>query len=429
MQFSTKFTRLDAESSWPEFVGWIGFSTLSEALRRKHASLEEWSAFQEMAPKLFSIEIGLAKILKRWRSTRRVSFPNEKSTYDALEFVGCCTNVKHQISTKEAAQFRRRIISEILPNGRLCHLDHEFRIAQNLVRNGWKINRFGFCGNPGADFVAQRGERAIEVEGKCLSPEIGLGLSYEYAARLLTRINRELRGQNPGYLTKLKIELSGEFHEASRIDTVRQHVIDSYVKSKGFSSGELNISIELSSLQDFLDRFPNVQSDSWLHDTFQALRTRMGDYGYFLRRDNELIFCNLVPTRPNRQMKNVLKLISKTCERQFSGSLPSVLWLHLQGLDPIDVDDDINRTPDFMITMAQHAFGNLKRDHLTAIAFSSDSEIDVGRTPVSGKSARIVTAAGKVRGFDNADCRFGQSPIFAATSFGFIPRRRAGFRS
>lgn len=157
MHFSTKFTRPDAESSWPEFVRWIGFSTLSDALRRKHASLEEWSAFRDVTPRLFSIEVGLAKILKRWRSTRKISFPNEKSTYDALEFVGCCTTVRHQISIKEAEQFRRRIISEILPSGRLCHLDHEFRIAQNLVNNGWKINHFGFCGDPGPDFIAQRG--------------------------------------------------------------------------------------------------------------------------------------------------------------------------------------------------------------------------------------------------------------------------------
>jgi hypothetical protein len=424
MHFSSKFTRLDAESSWPEFVRWIGFSTLSDALRRKHASLEEWSAFRDVTPRLFSIEVGLAKILKRWRSTRKISFPNEKSTYDALEFVGCCTTVRHQISIKEAEQFRRRIISEILPSGRLCHLDHEFRIAQNLVNNGWKINRFGFCGDPGPDFIAQRGERTIEVEGKCLSPEIGLGVSYEYAARLLTRINRELHGQNQGHLTKIKIELCGDFHEASKIEAVRQHVIESYVRSEGFMSDNLRITVELSSLQDFLDKFPNVQSDDWLHDTFKALRTREGDYGYFLRRDNELIFCNLVPTRPNRQMKNVLKLISKTCERQFSGSLPSVLWLHLQGLDPNKIDDDLNRTPDFMIRMAQHVFGNSKRDHLAAIAFSSDSDIDVGRTPVFNKSVRMATAAGKVRGFDNGNCKFGQIPIFSTTSFGPLSRRR-----
>jgi hypothetical protein len=130
-----------------------------------------------------------------------------------------------------------------------------------------------------------------------------------------------------------------------------------------------------------------------------------------------------VPTRPNRQIKNVLKLISRTCERQFSGSHPSVLWFHLQGLDPKRVDDNLINTPDFIVTMAQHAFGNSRRDHLAAIMFSSDSDIEVGRTPILGKSARVATAAGKVRGFDNPRCKFGQFPIFTPTLLGSIPVR------
>ena len=85
--------------------------------------------------------------------------------------------------------FRRRVISEILPNGRLCNLDHEFRTAQSLVGFGWNITHFGFCGEPGPDFIAERGAIEVEVESKCLSPEIGLGVSYEFAARLMARLS------------------------------------------------------------------------------------------------------------------------------------------------------------------------------------------------------------------------------------------------
>lgn len=423
MHFNTKVTRSEAENSWPEFISWIGFSTLSDSLKRKHASLEEWSAFRDITPRLFSIELGLAKTLKRWRSTRKLSFPNTREMYDALEFVGLCISLRRQITARQAEIFRARVISEIMPSGRLCHLDHEFRIAQNLIDHGWNITHFGFCGDPGPDFIAQRGTTTIEVEGKCLSPEIGLGISYEYAARLLTRINRDLRGKNPGCLTKIKIELMGDFQEAAKIDQVRSHVIESYTDGKDFASASLQISVELSSLKDFLAEYPDVQSETWLQSTFDALRTREGDYGYFLRRDNELIFCNLIPTRPSRQAKNIFKLISRTCERQLSGSRPSVLWLHLQGLDPKRIDNDLNNSPDIMVRMAQHAFGNLERNHLTAIVFSSDADIKIGRIPHLGKTARVSTAAGKVRGFDNPNCKFGEMPIFTASQFGHIPLR------
>lgn len=394
-------------------MGWIGFSTLSNALKRKHSSLEEWATFREITPKLFSIEIGLAKILQRWKTTRRLSFPKEKSSYDALAFASLCTKIKSQLSKQEAEMFRRRVISEILPSGRLCHLDHEFRIAQNLFTHGWTIKHSGFCGEPGPDFIAKKDSQEIEVEGKCLSPEIGLGVSYEYSTRLLSRINRDLRGKYPGNFTTIKLELMGDEEKDNKIDDVRQRAIDCYIGGTEFSSGTLRIEIEFSPLNDFLRRFPTVEGHDWLHNTFAELRTREGDYGYFMRRDNELIFCNIIPMRPSKQIRNLLKLISKTCERQFTDTRPSFLWLHLQGLDPNQVDSDLNGTPDLFRRLAQHAFRSEKRDHLAAITFSSDTDIDLGRLPFANKEVRVVSAIGKVRGFDNPRCRFGQIPVFS----------------
>ncbi len=136
VKLATKFTRSNAEHSWKEFVEWIGFSTLLEALERKHKSLDDWAALQAIAPQLFSIEYGLASTLRKWRSTRKLWYPKDKPVYDAYSFVGACIELKHQLTADQARIFRRRVISEILPNGRLCHLDHEFRSAQNLLHFG-----------------------------------------------------------------------------------------------------------------------------------------------------------------------------------------------------------------------------------------------------------------------------------------------------
>lgn len=411
MELPNKFTRPDAERTWPQFIQWIGFSTLTRALKRKHTSLEEWAAFREITPKLFSIEIGLARILRRWQTTRKLTFPNEKSLYDALNFAGLCITVKDQLNSEQAELFRRRVISEILPNGRLCHLDHEFRVAQNLIAHGWQIRKFGLCGDPGPDIVAQRENRQIEVEGKCLSPEIGLGISYEFSARLLSRLSRELPSANPDHLTTIKIELKGQY-DHNQINTLSKRIIQSYKSLESFSDDGVQITIELSPLAEFLHRFPEVENRNWLQDTFRQIRTRKGDYGYFIRRENELIFCNLIPTRENRQAKNVLKLISKTCERQFTHALPAILWLHLQGLDPNSVDDDLKKVPDFLQRLVLETFRSERRKHLAAIAFSSDTEVAVGRTIVKDRNPRMVSSIGKVRGFDNPQCKFGQIPVF-----------------
>ena len=218
MKLPTEFTRTSAENSWKEFIEWIGFSTLRESLNRKHKSLEDWAAFKDMAPRLFSIEYGLQSVLRKWRSTRKLWYPKEKPVYDAYAFVSSCIEIKKHLTHEQARVFRRRIISEILPNGRLCHLDHEFRTAQSLTEFGWNITHFGFCGDPGPDFVAKRGEIEVEIESKCLSPEIGLGVSYDFAARLMARLNRELQSRHTNSFTTIRIKINGSSQPGGGID-------------------------------------------------------------------------------------------------------------------------------------------------------------------------------------------------------------------
>jgi hypothetical protein len=413
VKLASEFTRTSAESSWKEFIEWIGFSTLLEALERKHKSLDDWAAFTNIAPRLFSIEYGLISALRKWRSTRKLWYPTDKPVYDAYSFTGACVQIKRQLSDEQARVFRRRVISEILPNGRLCHLDHEFRTAQNLVGFGWHITHFGFCGDPGPDFVAKRGDVEVEVESKCLSPEIGLGVSYETAARLMSRLTRELQPRYSRCLTTIRIELLGQAKDAGGVDTIKRHVLDSYNRMAGFSSEALRIEIEVSSLDEFFARFPDVQSDEWLQTVFNALRTREGDYGYLIRRSEELVFCNLIPIRANQQAKKIMRLISTTCERQFTKQRPALLWLHLQGLEPSQIDNDPDWADGFLRMLARYAFTGDRRRHVASLAFTSDADLDYQHVDYLGKDRRRVSAAGHLKGFDNQRCQFGPVHILA----------------
>lgn len=309
--------------------------------------------------------------------------------------------------------FRRRVISEILPNGRLCHLDHEFRTAQNLVGFGWRITHFGFCGDPGSDFIAERGGVEVEVESKCLSPEIGLGASYEFSARLMSRLGRELQQRNPRCLTTIRIELPGHTQQAGGVEAVARRVLERYGRMEDFDSDALRIKIETSPLEEFFARFPETQSDQWLQNTFNAIRTREGDYGYFIRRSEELVFCNLIPMRPNQQAKKIMKLVSATCERQFSKKRPALLWLHLQGLEPTQIENDAIWAESFLKILARHAFTNDRRSHVSSLVFTGDSDLDHQQVNYLGKDSRRVNAIGHLKGYDNPRCRFGQVHILA----------------
>jgi len=177
----------------------------------------------------------------------------------------------------------------------------------------------------------------------------------------------------------------------------------------------LRINVETGSLSEFFEQFPNFQSDDWLQTTFRSIRTREGDYGYFIRHDEELIFCNLIPARPNQQAKKIMKLVSETCERQFTKQRPALLWLHLQGLDPSQIDNESDWAEDFFKMLARHAFLNERRNHVASLVFTSDSDLEHKQVKYLGKDRRHVNAAGHLRGYDNLRCRFAPTHILAPT--------------
>jgi hypothetical protein len=188
-------------------------------------------------------------------------------------------------------------------------------------------------------------------------------------------------------------------------------MLNSYEDGTDFHSDYLKIGLELRPIAEFIHQFPD--SPGWLQSTFQALRKQRGDYGYFIRRDQEIIFCNLIPLRPNLQVKKVLRLISNVSERQFTKKRPALLWLHLQGLRPEGMSVHIKEASPLFRRLAGHAFRSARRDHLLSLVLSSDEELEHTFVRVQGREVRTSLASGKVEGFDNPFCRYKQSPVFA----------------
>jgi hypothetical protein len=93
-------SKTDLERSWKEFVSWIGFSELVGALKRKAASIDQ-SSLRIISESIFSIEIGLLKIIRRWSTLRKLSYPKDSSSYNAYSFIQSCMVLKRALSAKE----------------------------------------------------------------------------------------------------------------------------------------------------------------------------------------------------------------------------------------------------------------------------------------------------------------------------------------
>ncbi len=229
----------------------------------------------------------------------------------------------------------------------------------------------------------------------------------------MARLSRDLPSQYPNCFTTVRINVLSVDNLPGGIDALKNLVITSYLRHEEFVSNAVTIHIEQRPLEDFLTKFPDFKADNWLASTFAEIRTRPGDYGYFIRRESEIIFCNLVPLRPNQQAKKIMKLISSTCERQFSKQRPALLWLHLQGLRHGQIEGDLEDSSGFFRRFARHAFASERRSHLTSVMFSGDSAIEHQRIFLAGKTPRHVEASGRVQGYDNHRCRFGTIHVFA----------------
>jgi hypothetical protein len=111
-------SKSDLEGGWKEFIGWVGFSELSKSIKRKELSLNQTS-LRLFAEDIFSIEIGLSKILKRWSTFRRLLYPKDSSIYNAYSFVQTCIALKKELSEIDADRLRSRVIGNLLPSGRI----------------------------------------------------------------------------------------------------------------------------------------------------------------------------------------------------------------------------------------------------------------------------------------------------------------------
>jgi hypothetical protein len=68
--------------------------------------------------------------------------------------------------------------------------------------------------------------------------------------------------------------------------------------------------------------------------------------------------------------------------------------------------------------LARHAFTSERRNHLSSLVFTSDTELDHQHVQYRGKDRRHVNAAGHLKAYDNRRCRFGTvhilSPLFSS---------------
>jgi hypothetical protein len=389
------------ERSWKEFIGWIGFSELVKSIARKELSINQTS-MRLIAKDIFSIEIGLSRIVRRWSTFRKLLYPKDSSVYNAYSFVQTCMSLKKELSEADADRLRNRVVGNLLPSGRLADIDLELQIWRSLRPGANYISHFGILGQPGPDFIISGGGFDIEIEGKCISPETGMPLSYGLVSSLLTATSDCLKGRYPGQFVSVEAEVKNTHSNLRSVQEFKNQIEETYNTGREIITPELTTKIEFRSLAEVTAEFGPVRDNT--RSIFGKHRRQYGDFGLFTGGDLECVFLNLIPLAPQKTLKKMMTIISEAGE-QFSRTRPAILWLHLLGMPDSQSDSEDGDIIDLFDRLLDHAF-KPKRDHISIVVFSSDMRL-IDRKAL-GKSKFVRAADGKThkRFYANPVARF-----------------------
>jgi hypothetical protein len=391
----------DLERSWKNFIGWIGFSELVKSIKRKDLSIRQTS-LRLLAEDIFSIEIGLSKILKRWSTFRRLLYPKDSSIYNAYSFVQTCMALKKELSEMEADRLRKRVIGNLLPSGRLADIDLELQIWRSLGRGAGNISHFGILGSPGPDFIFSSGRFDIEIEGKCISPETGMPLSYGLVSSLLNATSDHLKGRYPGQFVSIEAEVKNTHSNVRSVQDFKSQIEETYASGQGIITRELMTKIEFRPLAQVTAEFGPL--DDNLQNVFGKYRRQYGDFGLFAGNQSECVFLNLIPLAPRKTLKKMMKIISEAGE-QFSKTRPAILWLHLLGMPDSQSASEDEDMIDLFDRLLGHAFSP-KRDHISIVIFSSDMRLIDRKALGYSKLVRAADGKNHKRFYANPHTRF-----------------------
>lgn len=394
-------SKSDLGDSWTEFVSWIGFSELARAAQRKQESIRQTS-MQLIAEDIFSVEIGLSKILRRWSTLRKLLYPKDSSTYNAYSFVQTCVALKRTLPAMDADKLRRRVVADLLPSGRLADLDLELQIWRPLSRDPRSISHFGVLGEPGPDFIISGDKYDIEIEGKCISPETGMPLSYGLVSSLINGLIDRLKGRYPGKFATIEAEVKNTQPNLRLLESFKAQIEETYNTGRDIVTSELTTKIGFRSLEEVTAEFGPIDGNH--SKIFGKYRREYGDFGLFTGDQAECVFLNLIPLAPRKTLKKMMRIISDAGE-QFSKKRPAILWLHLLAMPEAQSasgDEDMLNQFDRLL---DHAF-SLRRDHISIVVLSSDTRLIHRKALGQTKRVRAADGMNHKRFYANPFARF-----------------------
>jgi hypothetical protein len=280
----------------------------------------------------------------------------------------------------------------------LWPLRHELAVAANLSKRGWDIEFHDFEQGGGFDYLATKNSTSYEVEAKAMSAFTGWPIKPENLSKLLVEVKEHFVWGDSSAIPLIVATLSSSL---SSNRTELQRLVSAFT-----DVARTKTSLELPHAKiNFVGVVPDLPPD----------KLKLAGFGHAqMRRKFVLVnatrpklILELDSTKPIQIGWKVIRMISETAKKQFSGSRPAVIWTHMDFIPaPVFLAWGARRNGQASLfdAIANGTLMSERRNHLSQLVFTGGSFLHKSGTTARSSSRSIV--------YNSPICRFGQNFIF-----------------
>lgn len=366
-------------------VDWETWKKRVESLKAGSKGNPTWERF---ILEQHGLEIAYVEMRQRMRRTGRFGWP--PATAENFRF--CCfavtaSRVHASLSDAGKARLSGAIRSALRGDRCLAPIEYEMRMAAHAMARGFDVEFHDMETGGGHDFIAGKDAAEIEVECKHVSADLGRQIHRRDLQALIQlvapAINRAVANGTTGQFLHVTLpgRLTRERHhqqaladriEAALSGTCGSDVSDDAVCTVRSQEFDLNASPFRSGAapgqsDDELEKF--VEHKFGLINLNTVANVSPGRSAVVISFESE---------QPDQVLKRTFENLSDDASRQFSGTRPAILLVHLADIKEPHLRELSEIAQSGTLTGLQQCARDLldRRPHLHSLALTADGEVE-----------------------------------------------------
>jgi hypothetical protein len=316
----------------------------------------------------FSLELQLFN-LELLRQTHSGKFPAVPMfIHEAVDFiVGLGQTIPH-LSSSALKKLRGQIVGGLKTDG-LRPLQHELRVAAAVSKLGFDVTFADLEGDGGYDLLAERDETSFEVEAKAVEVFSGRPILPQKAERFFDEVRRRFNGRtDKGRIPILNIVLK------SNLATSRPELLALVEACNAAASTKADQSVGNATVH-----FVGTTADVPVKQLQIAARVDELKHNVivYVPQKHPKVLIRLRSERKDKFEKNIVDTIFEARKKQFSGTRPAVIWVHINYVTPNSFNR-LSYAKEGMSSRLDYIANNIFRSsesHIVQLAFSGGAHL------------------------------------------------------